>query len=1272
MRNQNYLRTLLLLALGSLLAWIALPISERQAQAAAQPNHEQIQELLSAKSGDLDPTFGSSGTVITALPGSNSAQKMAIQTDGKIVVQGYSSDTDNNSSFLARYNPDGTVDSSFGTSGKTNIPWVAPLFERFSNGLRILPDGKILISGTVTNFAFDTFAVFRFNADGSRDTSFGMNGVASASVGSAGVGETLSVQPDGKIVVAGNLFNCDSDACRAGGVGVTRFNDNGTIDTSFGAFGQLIIASPNESSGVVDSAALPDGKILLIGEADHGSGTKLLLSRLNPNGTLDASFGANGILHLNLDQPDNFVRQFALQPDGKIVFPTVNDAGQGTSVSTTIVRLNPDGAFDDSFGSKGKVVIPVSEGIFSFAIHIQPNGRILAAGDTGQTPPFGFAIVRLNADGSRDTSFGSNGIVNTRLGSYGSFVTDLALQPNGKLVAYGNVLNYPPGTLDIGLARYVLDSSTPTPTPMATPTPTPAPTPTPTPIPVPTPTPKPNANGKIAYAYTRTINEVHSINADGSNEINLPGFDVTQVWSPDGNRIAFMRDNGIYVMNADGSNRTRITNPQASYDRHPSWSPDGSKIVFSRHRIFDIFSTESESEIYVMNADGSNQTRLGNSTDDYDPSWSPGGTKILFMRGFVIFVMNPDGSNQTQLTDWGNDQPSWSPDGKRIVFTDARHADHYEIYVMNADGSNKTRITNNQTRDREPAWSPDGSLIAFARYQSPNDWNTEEIYVMKPDGSNQTRLTNNQAGDYAPAWSRDGRIVFTTNQVFNSQIYVVNLDGTGRRNLSNNATDDWDPVWSPDGGRIAFQTRGDGIEEIWVMNADGSNQTRLTNNHGWNSYPAWSRDGTRIAFVNRKLGTLCVMNADGSNQTTLAGEGYFEEPAWFPDGSAIVVGGSEIVVINTANGSYRKQLTHTPYGFISTNPAWSPDGTKIAFERRRELADGLYPDEIFVMNADGSNQVNLTNTPTEFEWSPAWTPDGRITFIRDGLYVMNADGSNQTRLSEDAGDVHWGSSDSNAIDDSGFFVRQQYLDFLNREPDPDGLNFWTGEIFGCASDPQCIEVKRINDSASFFLSIEFQETGYLVYRMYKASYGNLSNAPVPIKFDEFLPDTREIGKNVIVRQAGWEQTLENNKQTFATAFVQRQRFVSAYPASLVPDAFVDALFTNAGVTPSGADRSAAIAEFGAATNTADTAARARALRRVAENSTLAQQEFNRAFVLMQYFGYLRRNPNDAPDENFDGYYFWLNKLNNFNGNYLQAEMVKAFLSSSEYRRRFGP
>jgi hypothetical protein len=216
-------------------------------------------------------------------------------------------------------------------------------------------------------------------------------------------------------------------------------------------------------------------------------------------------------------------------------------------------------------------------------------------------------------------------------------------------------------------------------------------------------------------------------------------------------------------------------------------------------------------------------------------------------------------------------------------------------------------------------------------------------------------------------------------------------------------------------------------------------------------------------------------------------------------------------------------------------------------------------------------------------------------------------------------------------------------------------------------------VKRVNVSAAFFLSIEFQETGYLVYKFYKAAYGNLPAAPVPLQFNEFLPDTRQIGLDVVVGSPNWQAKLEANKQAFATAFGARSSLASVLPTSLTSAQFVDGLYTHAGVmSPPAAERTAAINEFAGASNTTDTAARGRALRRVAENSTLNQQEFNRAFVLMQYYGYLRRNPYDPPELTLDyqGYNFWLGKLNQFNGDYVAAEMVKAFLVAGEYRQRF--
>src|SRR5207253_7334284 len=203
------------------------------------------------------------------------------------------------------------------------------------------------------------------------------------------------------------------------------------------------------------------------------------------------------------------------------------------------------------------------------------------------------------------------------------------------------------------------------------------------------------------------------------------------------------------------------------------------------------------------------------------------------------------------------------------------------------------------------------------------------------------------------------------------------------------------------------------------------------------------------------------------------------------------------------------------------------------------------------------------------------------------------------------------STGANPIDQPGFFVTEHYYDFLNRLPDSGGLAFWINEITSCGSDQACIQLKRINVSAAYFLSIEFQQTGYLVERMYKAAYGSASGAstlggahqlPVPIvRFNEFLPDTQQIGQGVVVNVGNWQQQLENNKQAFALDFVQRSRFTSAFQTTLTPEQFVDLLFFNAGVTPSPSDRQAAINEFGVATNTSDTAARGRALRDVAEN-----------------------------------------------------------------------
>ena len=244
-----------------------------------------------------------------------------------------------------------------------------------------------------------------------------------------------------------------------------------------------------------------------------------------------------------------------------------------------------------------------------------------------------------------------------------------------------------------------------------------------------------------------------------------------------------------------------------------------------------------------------------------------------------------------------------------------------------------------------------------------------------------------------------------------------------------------------------------------------------------------------------------------------------------------------------------------------------------------------------------------------------------------------------------------------------FFVRQHYADFLNRTPDAGGLAFWVDQMSHCGSpDPL---VCHINVSAAFFLSIEFQETGYLVYRAHKAAFGNLPGAPVPIRQRPFLSDTRQIGEGVQVGVGDWQNQLEANKVAFFNEFVTRSQFTSLY-GGLNNAQYVDALNANAGGVLTPSERDALVNALNGSTMT-----KAQVLRSVAENQTLKTNEFNKAFVLLQYFGYLRRDPDAAPDSNFDGFNFWLGKLNAFNGNFINAEMVKAFIQSIEYADRFG-
>jgi choice-of-anchor B domain-containing protein len=233
------------------------------------------------------------------------------------------------------------------------------------------------------------------------------------------------------------------------------------------------------------------------------------------------------------------------------------------------------------------------------------------------------------------------------------------------------------------------------------------------------------------------------------------------------------------------------------------------------------------------------------------------------------------------------------------------------------------------------------------------------------------------------------------------------------------------------------------------------------------------------------------------------------------------------------------------------------------------------------------------------------------------------------------------------IDDASFFVQQQYRDFLNRDADVSGLNYWTTEITRCKNDENCIKNRRVGVSAAFFVEAEFQRTGSFLYRFYRASLGRRPG------FQEFTSDRGQIAEG---------PQLEQQKQAFANQWVQRAEFLQKYPATLTPEQFVDALLqtvqqaTGVNLT---SQRAALINEY--QTN----GGRARVVRLVADDTGVQSAEYNRAFVLMQYFGYLVRDPDEQ------GYQFWLDVVDNrVPGNY--RAMVCAFLTSTEYQHRFGP
>lgn len=403
--------------------------------------------------GELDPTFGVGGKVITDFFGnSDQVNGIAIQGDGKIVAVGYARRNPTTTGFgIARYNHDGTLDSSFGTSGKVtpDVPGILDSFVPIAVALQ--SNGKIVVAGESANFfnGRSQFALARFNADGSPDVSFGQQGLVITVM--SGLGDcayAVAIQPDGKIVAAGNLF----DFYHASVIpycAMVRYNTDGSLDSTFGSAGKV-----RGSGGTLYSVAIqPDGRIVAAGFVFGPlyAPARLGVWRYNNDGAWDSEFDGSSIRGADPNLKYSAATGVVLQPDGKIIL--AGSAGNGVTSYFGLIRLTSTFSLDPSFGAEGLVrtdFSPLSVG--ANAVGLQPDGRIVAAGYARSTEQTGdFAVVRYNPDGSADLSFGDNGKVTTSFGSL-SGAQALAVQPDGNIVVAG----YTVGDVsrDFALARY--------------------------------------------------------------------------------------------------------------------------------------------------------------------------------------------------------------------------------------------------------------------------------------------------------------------------------------------------------------------------------------------------------------------------------------------------------------------------------------------------------------------------------------------------------------------------------------------------------------------------------------------------------------------------------------------------------------------------------------------------------------------------------------------------------------------------------------------------
>ena len=399
-----------------------------------------------AQPGTLDLSFGSAGTQVTSFNPSTSekALAMVVQPDGKIILAGYTTNGALLEDFaVVRFNANGALDNTFGTAGKVTTDFDSTADR--ARAIALQQDGRIVVAGYSDISTLQKFALVRYNSNGTIDNTFGTNGkVTTTNIGPGWGGATgVAVQPDGKIVAIGQSGTSTNSY-----FAVARYNSDGSLDNTFSGDGKLNTSLADKFNIASSVAIQPDGRILVAGKS-YTIDWDFSMARYLSDGTLDVTFSQDGKVIISAGTDDDAAHAIALQSDGKIIL--VGEAVDATLPDFAVVRLNADGTLDNSFGSGGKVITPMGADYdYAYAVVIQSDGRIVVGGTANS--PADFALARYLTNGTLDPEFGNGGKVITSIGLSHEGILGLGLQASGKIIAAGYSTN---GTVeDFAVARY--------------------------------------------------------------------------------------------------------------------------------------------------------------------------------------------------------------------------------------------------------------------------------------------------------------------------------------------------------------------------------------------------------------------------------------------------------------------------------------------------------------------------------------------------------------------------------------------------------------------------------------------------------------------------------------------------------------------------------------------------------------------------------------------------------------------------------------------------